>query len=84
MEKGLNVITLPKTIDNDVGMTDTTFGFDTALGIATDAIDRLHSTSSQPPPDYCGGDHGASSWMVGAWLGNCRRGRCDSATRDWL
>ncbi len=45
MEKGLNVITLPKTIDNDVGMTDTTFGFDTALGIATDAIDRLHSTA---------------------------------------
>ncbi|MDO8892585.1 MAG: ATP-dependent 6-phosphofructokinase [Sulfurimicrobium sp.] len=44
-EKGLNVITLPKTIDNDVAMTDTTFGFDTALGIATEAIDRLHSTA---------------------------------------
>jgi 6-phosphofructokinase 1 len=44
-EKGLNVITLPKTIDNDVAMTDVTFGFDTALGIATDAIDRLHSTA---------------------------------------
>ncbi|MBT4498115.1 MAG: ATP-dependent 6-phosphofructokinase [Gemmatimonadetes bacterium] len=45
MEKGLNVITLPKTIDNDVAMTDATFGFDTALGIATEAIDRLHSTA---------------------------------------
>lgn len=45
MQKGLNVITLPKTIDNDVALTDTTFGFDTALGIATDAIDRLHSTA---------------------------------------
>jgi len=44
-EKGLNVITLPKTIDNDVACTDITFGFDTALGIATDAIDRLHSTA---------------------------------------
>jgi 6-phosphofructokinase 1 len=44
-QKGLNVITMPKTIDNDVGMTDVTFGFDTALGIATDAIDRLHSTA---------------------------------------
>jgi 6-phosphofructokinase 1 len=44
-EKGLNVITLPKTIDNDVAGTDVTFGFDTALGIATDAIDRLHSTA---------------------------------------
>lgn len=44
-ERGLNVITLPKTIDNDVAMTDITFGYDTALGIATDAIDRLHSTA---------------------------------------
>jgi 6-phosphofructokinase 1 len=45
MQKGLNVITLPKTIDNDVACTDVTFGFDTALTIATDAIDRLHSTA---------------------------------------
>jgi 6-phosphofructokinase len=45
LKKGLNIITLPKTIDNDVAMTDVTFGFDTALGIATDAIDRLHSTA---------------------------------------
>jgi len=44
-QKGLNVINLPKTIDNDVFGTDTTFGFDTALGIATEAIDRLHSTA---------------------------------------
>ena len=45
LQNGLNVITLPKTIDNDVALTDVTFGFDTALGIATDAIDRLHSTA---------------------------------------
>ena len=45
MQHGLNIITLPKTIDNDVAMTDATFGFDTALGIATEAIDRLHSTA---------------------------------------
>ena len=45
IEKGLNVITLPKTIDNDIAMTDSTIGFDTALGIATEAIDRLHSTA---------------------------------------
>ncbi len=44
-ERGLNIITLPKTIDNDVAMTDVTFGFDTALTIATEAIDRLHSTA---------------------------------------
>jgi ATP-dependent phosphofructokinase / diphosphate-dependent phosphofructokinase len=45
IEKGLNVITLPKTIDNDIVLTDATIGFDTALGIATEAIDRLHSTA---------------------------------------
>jgi ATP-dependent phosphofructokinase / diphosphate-dependent phosphofructokinase len=45
MQKGLNIVTLPKTIDNDVAMTDVSFGFDTALGIATEAIDRLHSTA---------------------------------------
>ncbi len=44
-ERGLRVLTLPKTIDNDVALTDATFGFDTALGIATEAIDRLHSTA---------------------------------------
>jgi 6-phosphofructokinase len=42
---GLNIVTLPKTIDNDIAMTDVSFGFDTALGIATEAIDRLHSTA---------------------------------------
>ena len=42
---GLNVITLPKTIDNDVAMTDATFGFATALDIATETLDRLHSTA---------------------------------------
>ena len=45
-ELGLNVIGIPKTIDNDVYGTDVTFGFDTAVNIATDAIDRLHSTAS--------------------------------------
>jgi 6-phosphofructokinase 1 len=44
-QAGVNILTLPKTIDNDVAMTDVTFGFDTALSIATDAIDRLHSTA---------------------------------------
>jgi len=42
---GLNVLTLPKTIDNDVAGTDATFGFATALEVATEAIDRLHSTA---------------------------------------
>ena len=43
---GLNIITLPKTIDNDIAETDVSFGFDTALQIATEAIDRLHSTAT--------------------------------------
>jgi 6-phosphofructokinase len=45
VEKGLNILSIPKTIDNDVVLTDATIGFDTALGIATEAIDRLHSTA---------------------------------------
>jgi len=44
-QRGLNIITLPKTIDNDVILTDVTFGFDTALSVAAEAIDRLHSTA---------------------------------------
>src|SRR5580692_7035781 len=44
-DAGLNIVTLPKTIDNDVALTDSTFGFATALDIATEAIDRLHSTA---------------------------------------
>jgi phosphofructokinase-like protein len=44
-KQGLRIITLPKTIDNDLALTDTTLGFDTALSIATEAIDRLHSTA---------------------------------------
>ena len=44
-QQGINVVCLPKTIDNDVSGTEVTFGFDTALNIATEAIDRLHSTA---------------------------------------
>ncbi len=45
VDAGLNVVHLPKTIDNDIARTDTTFGFATAMEIATEAIDRLHSTA---------------------------------------
>ncbi len=44
-QEGLHVIGVPKTIDNDLGATDVTFGFDTALHVATEAIDRLHTTA---------------------------------------
>ncbi|MCH5260502.1 MAG: 6-phosphofructokinase [Lachnospiraceae bacterium] len=45
-EEGLNVITLPKTIDNDLWGTDMTFGFQSAVDIATDCIDCIHTTAS--------------------------------------
>jgi 6-phosphofructokinase 1 len=44
-KKGLNIVGVPKTIDNDLSATDYTFGFDTAVGIVTDAIDRLKTTA---------------------------------------
>lgn len=43
-QKGINIIGVPKTIDNDLMQTDRTFGFDTAVGVVTDAIDRLQTT----------------------------------------
>jgi 6-phosphofructokinase 1 len=45
-DMGLNVVGIPKTIDNDVWGTDITFGFDSAVAIATEAIDRLHTTAN--------------------------------------
>ncbi len=44
-DEGIHVIGVPKTIDNDLSATDVTFGFDTAVQIATEAIDRLHTTA---------------------------------------
>jgi len=45
-QEGLNIVGIPKTIDNDVWGTDLSFGFDSAVNIATEAIDRLHSTAN--------------------------------------
>ncbi|GHJ36586.1 6-phosphofructokinase [Streptomyces sp. TS71-3] len=45
-DEGVRLVGVPKTIDNDVGGTDYTFGFDTAVSIATEAIDRLHTTAA--------------------------------------
>ena len=44
-EHGVPIVGVPKTIDNDLGATDYTFGFDTAVNIAMEAIDRLHTTA---------------------------------------
>lgn len=46
VDRGMNLVGVPKTIDNDLNGTDVTFGYDSALAIATDAIDRLHTTAS--------------------------------------
>ena len=49
---GVNIVSVPKTIDNDIWGTDISFGFDSAVSIATDAIDRLHSTASSHKRSY--------------------------------
>ena len=87
-EEGLNIIGLPKTIDNDIYGTDVTFGFHTAVDIATEAIDRIHTTA---------GSH--SRCMVVELMGNkagwltlladpvrryCRRSRYHPDSRDSL
>ena len=83
-QQGLNVVCLPKTIDNDVSGTDVTFGFDTAVNIASEAIDRLHSNRAQPSPHHRCRDHGAQYRLAGfgRWLG--RRGGCHPHPRDSL
>ena len=45
LEKGVPIVGVPKTIDNDLGGTDVTFGFDTAVGVVAEALDRLHTTA---------------------------------------
>lgn len=52
-EEGLNIIGLPKTIDNDIYGTDVTFGFHTAVDIATDVIDRIHTTAGSHSRVMC-------------------------------
>ena len=52
-EEGLNVIHLPKTIDNDIYGTDVTFGFHTAVDIATEVIDRIHTTAGSHSRVMC-------------------------------
>ena len=74
---GMNIITLPKTIDNDIAKTDVTFGFNTAVGIATEAIDRLHSTATSHD-DYRGRSDGPQSGLVGSSSRNGRWGGCHS------
>ena len=67
---------MPKTIDNDLGGTDMTFGFDTAVQIATDAIDRLHTTAESHNRVMIVEVMGRHAGWI-ALLGPRRRGRRD-------
>ena len=76
-EHGVPVLGVPKTIDNDLAATDVTFGFDTALQVATEAIDRLHTTAESPPPGHGGRGDGPPRGLDRAPLRARRRRRRD-------
>ena len=57
-EEGLNIVSLPKTIDNDIYGTDMTFGFQSAVDIATNAIDCIHTTAYSHGRVFCGRTYG--------------------------
>lgn len=77
-EEGLNIVTLPKTIDNDIWGTDMTFGFQSAVNIATDAIDCIHTTAASHGRVFIVEVMGHKvGWLtLHAW--NCRRCRYNS------
>jgi 6-phosphofructokinase 1 len=68
-QEGMPVIGVPKTIDNDVPGTDYTFGFDTAVQIATDAIDRLHSTAQSHDRVMVVEVMGRNTGWIAVWAG---------------
>jgi 6-phosphofructokinase 1 len=68
-EHGFPVVGVPKTIDNDVGCTDYTIGFDTAVVVATDAIDRLHTTAESHNRVIVVEVMGRQAGWIGMWSG---------------
>ena len=78
--EGLNIIGLPKTIDNDIYGTDVTFGFHTAVEIATEVIDRIHTTAGRPQPGHVHRDHGQQGRLADPVCRHCgRRGHHPAA-----
>src|SRR3954462_11740682 len=67
--EGINVVGVPKTIDNDLAGTDFTFGFQTAVQIATDAIDRLHTTAESHNRVIVVEVMGRHAGWIAAWSG---------------
>lgn len=80
--KGLKVIGVPKTIDNDVACTDITFGYNTAVTVATDAIDRLHSTAETHNRIMVLEVMGREARMDSIRICNSRRCRCGFNSRN--
>ena len=81
---GVAVVGVPKTIDNDLSGTEMTFGFDTAVQIATDAIDRLHTTGRVAPPRDGRRGHGSPRRPHRHVVGHGRRGGDDPDPRGAL
>ncbi len=68
-DAGLPVMGVPKTIDNDIGATDLTFGFDTAVQVASDAIDRLHTTAESHHRNLIVEVMGRHAGWIALWSG---------------
>ncbi len=74
---GIKIVGVPKTIDNDLMGTDQTFGFDTAVTVATEAIDRLHSVADSHHRVHHCGSHGPLRRMARPGVRHRgRRGHC--------
>ena len=83
-QEGLNIIGLPKTIDNDIYGTDVTFGFHTAVDIATDVIDRIHTTAGSHSRVMCIEIMGNKAGWLTLYFRHCRRSGYHPAARDAL
>jgi hypothetical protein len=80
-EKGLNIIGVPKTIDNDLSSTDFTFGYQTAVEVATDAVDKL-VTTAESHNRMMVRDGGTRAGLH--WVQRLREGPTSSDSRDSL
>ena len=78
------MVGVPKTIDNDLSATELTFGFDTAVQIATDAIDRLHTTAESHDRVMVFEVMGRHAGHIATWAGDRRRGHDDAHPRGAL
>ncbi len=83
-EFGINVVGVPKTIDNDLSATAFTFGFDSAVACATDALDRLHTTAASHERIMVLGSDGPARRLDRSARGYRRRWRRDPAAGDSL